>query len=741
MSRLVDQKKGFGTIPVFLTAISTILGAVMFLRFGYAVGSVSLYGTLLIIIIGHLVTVPTAFAIAEIATNQKVEGGGEYYIISRSFGINIGAAIGTALYFSRAISVAFYIIAFSEAFDPVFDWLNNQFDWNIVDKRIVSIPALLLLILLMLKKGAGMGMKALYVVVVILFTSLLFFFMGDTGYALERSYTYLSRSIENPDNFFYVFAIIFPAFTGMTAGVGLSGDLKNPKKSIPIGTVAATIVGMIVYIFIAFKLALSASSEELVNDQMIMSKIAYWGPIIPIGLAAATISSALGSIMVAPRILQALAQDGVFQIKQVNSFLGKERSHDREPYNSTLVTSVIALFFVIIGDVNFVAVIISMFFMVTYGSICMISFLHHFAGDPSYRPAFKSKGFISLIGAIACLYLMLKMNLTYALLSLAMMTLFYLIISSSNKSNKGLAKIFQGVIFQVSRKLQIFLQNTEKEKVDDWRPSVICISETFFNRPSAFNMLRWISHKYGFGTYLHYVNGYLSKESIESSKKEYEEILNLSSSTKSNVFIDTMISPSYTSAIAQAMQMPSISGKEFNMILFEYPKGEEKVPTRITENFSLVKAANFDVGILLTSERDFGFRKRIDIWITKSDYENSNLMILMAYIIMGHPEWKGSSINIFAIFPENDVEKERENLIELARQGRLPISAKNIEVIEMKEESSNRDIINSKSRYADLTIIGYRSEAIKQMEGEIFAGYNKIGNTLFLNASKSKFIV
>lgn len=734
-------KKGFGTIPVFLTAISTILGAVMFLRFGYAVGSVSFYGTLLIILIGHLVTIPTAFAIAEIATNQKVEGGGEYYIISRSFGINIGAAIGIALYFSRAISVAFYVIAFAEAFDPVYEWVNNEFDLNIVDKRLISIPSLLLLVWLMLKKGANIGMKALYVVVMILFASLVLFFVGDTGYAVDNSYSYLSRNVESPDDFFYVFAIIFPAFTGMAAGVGLSGDLKDPKKSIPLGTVTATIAGMVIYIFIAYKLAVSASSADLVNDQLIMRKIAIWGPIIPIGLAAATISSALGSIIVAPRILQALAQDKVFQLKQVNSFLGKERETDKEPFNSSLVTSVIALFFVIVGDVNIVAEIISMFFMVTYGSICMISFLHHFAGDPSYRPAFKSKGIISLVGAVACLYLMLKMNLTYSLLSLVVMTLFYLLISASNKNSKGLAKIFQGVIFQVSRKLQIFLQNTEKEEVDDWRPSVICISETFFNRPSAFNLLRWISHKYGFGTYLHYVNGYLSKESIESSKKEYEEILALSSSTKSNVFIDTMISPSYTSAIAQAMQMPSISGKDFNMILFEYPKGEGTVPTRITENFALVKAANFDVGVLLTSERDFGFKKRIDIWITRNDYENSNLMILMAYIIMGHPEWRGARINIFAIFPEHDAEREKANLTELARQGRLPISANNIEVIAKKENFRSRDIINSKSRYADLTIIGFRLEAIKQMEGETFSGFENIGNTLFLNASKSKLII
>ena len=740
MSRLIDQKRGFGTLPVFLTAISTILGAVMFLRFGYAVGSVSFYGTVLIIIVGHLVTIPTALAIAEIATNQKVEGGGEYYIISRSFGINIGAAIGIALYFSRAISVSFYVIAFAEAFDPVFEWIMNEFGILLTDKRIISIPTLLIIILIMLKKGANMGMKALYLVVIILFVSLVFFFMGKTDYSADGSYNYLSRTVENPDNFFYVFAIIFPAFTGMAAGVGLSGDLKDPKKAIPIGTVAATISGMVIYIIIAFKLAMSASPQDLVDYQLIMGDIAIWEPIIPIGLAAATISSALGSIIVAPRILQALGQDNVFQVKQFNEFLGKGRDKDKEPVNSLFITSAIALFFVVIGDVNFVAEIISMFFMVSYGSICMISFLHHFAGDPSYRPAFKSKGFISMIGAAACLYLMLKINFTYAILSLALMTLFYLVISATNDNQKGLAKIFQGVIFQVSRKIQIFLQNTEKEEAEDWRPSVICISETFFNRPSAFNILRWISHKYGFGTYLHYINGYLSKETIESSKKEYEEILNLSSSTKSNVFIDTMISPSYTSAIAQAIQMPSISGKEFNMILFEYPKGEDKVPTRVTENFALVKAANFDVGVLLTSERDFGFRKRIDIWITKSDYENSNLMILMSYIIMGHPEWKGARINIFAIYPEDEIERERESLIDLAKQGRLPISANNIELIEKKEDYSSRDIINSKSRYADLTVIGFRLEAIKQMEGEIFAGYDEIGNTLFLNSSKSKVI-
>ncbi|MEL7005576.1 MAG: amino acid permease, partial [Bacteroidota bacterium] len=192
-------KANFGTAPVFFTAISTILGAIMFLRFGYAVGSVGFVGTLGIIAFASLVTIPTAMAIAEIATNQKVEGGGEYYIISRSFGINVGASIGLALYLSQAISVAFYIIAFAEAFDPLLSYLSNTFDLPDIDKRIISLPAAIGLSILMLKKGADLGMKALYVVVGILFLSLLMFFVGTTEYQ-ESLYSFdWSRKVRNPD--------------------------------------------------------------------------------------------------------------------------------------------------------------------------------------------------------------------------------------------------------------------------------------------------------------------------------------------------------------------------------------------------------------------------------------------------------------------------------------------------------------------------------------------------------------
>ena len=133
---------GFGTAPVFLAAISTILGAILFLRFAYAVGNVGALGAIIIILIGHAITIPTGLAVAEIATNLKVEGGGEYYIISRSFGKSIGGAIGISLYFSQAISVAFYMIAFAEAFRPLAAGLDLPFD-----PRFVSLPGIVLLLI------------------------------------------------------------------------------------------------------------------------------------------------------------------------------------------------------------------------------------------------------------------------------------------------------------------------------------------------------------------------------------------------------------------------------------------------------------------------------------------------------------------------------------------------------------------------------------------------------------------
>ncbi len=739
---LASSKSNFGTLPVFLTAMSTILGAIMFLRFGYAAGSVGFAGTLLIIIIGHMVTIPTAMALAEIATNQKVEGGGEYFIISRSFGVNIGAAIGIALYLSQAISVAFYVIAFAEAFEAIKPWVLHEFGYELYDNRLFSIPAIIALIWLMVNKGAVMGMKALYVVVAILAISLVLFFLGSTPYSEVFDSSLLFKGVNSDSRFFYVFAIIFPAFTGMTAGVGLSGDLRDPKKSIPLGTIAATLTGMILYVFIAYKLVSSADPADLVNDQLVMSKIALWGPIIPIGLAAATISSALGSFMVAPRTLQAIGGDKVFPNRFVNFWVSKGTMKNNEPRNATILTSVIAFIFVLLGDVNAVAEIISMFFMVTYGSLCLISFLQHFAADPSYRPSFKSKWYLSLLGAIMCIYLMFKINTPYAMAAILLMIGLYFYISANSDTKKGMATIFQGVIYQFSRTMQVFLQKADKAKTDeDWRPAILCLSKDTFERYGALDLMKWISYRYGFGTFIHFEKAYFSKETKAVAEAKLQKLIKIAAASNSNIFFETIISPFNTAAIIQAMQQPGISGKPNNMMLFEFKKGEDEWLTKIIDNYGILKIAEYDLCILASSDRGFGYHKDIHIWIRKEDFENASLMILLSYIILGHPDWQKGEIKIFASFPKEHLAKEKENLIQLTSTGRLPISAKNIRVIEVEEDIERKKLINEYSIDADLTLIGFHEGNIGPHQGlQAFEGYNEIGNILFVNTSTSKYI-
>ncbi len=738
---MTEKSRKFGTAPVFFTAISTILGAILFLRFGFAVGTLGFWGVILIILLGHMVTIPTALAISEIATNKRVEGGGEYFIISRSFGLNIGATIGIALFMSQAISVAFYIIAFTEAFEFLFNYILSHFDF-VLPRQAISIPAMFGLAVLILKKGASMGVKALYVVIGILFLSLVMFFLGGTGADLDPAVTIDNISMRNPQDFFLVFAIIFPAFTGMTAGVGLSGDLKNPSKSIPLGTTLATIIGMIIYVFIVYKLANSVTIQDLLEQQLIMTKIAIGGIIIiPVGLAASTISSALGSIMVAPRTLQALALDNAFPSKKINNWLGSATAITNEPKNASIVTIIIAFIFVALGDINEVATIISMFFMVTYGALCLISFLNNFGSSPAYRPSFRSRWYISLAGFIISVWVMFKINTPYAILAFLMITLIYLYINNYHKNRKGFASIFANSIFQLNRNLQILIQrkNTRKNQ-KEWRPSAICISKDSFKRDKALQLLNWIAYKYGFGTYLHHIEGYYSKDTVIQAEKQLAQLFKEDKELGNHVFMDTIISPSNTSAIAQAIQIPGIAGMENNMIIFEFDKDHPENLDDIIDNFSLVNSGAFDICILGSSAKAINFKNGIHVWIDTLNTENANLMILLSFIISGHPAWKKSQIQIFDICTPEQAELTKQKMDELVNSGRLPITSNNINIIIQERDISTKTLINQNSSNAGLTIIGMREELVKHSKEKVFEGYEQIGTCLFIHSKNEKKI-
>lgn len=734
---MTERGYGFGTLPVFLAGISTILGAIMFLRFGYAVAHTGLLGIVGIILLGHLVTIPTALALAEIATNRKVEGGGEYFIISRSFGPTIGGVIGICLYLSQAISVAFYMIAFAEAFTWLEPVLADQFGIGF-DPRSISIPALIMLLGLVILRGADLGVKVLYVVAATLLGSLIMFFLGSPLEGFDPGSVSFTDQIEQPDSFIVVFAIVFPAFTGMTAGVGLSGDLRNPRKSLPRGTLLATIVGMVVYMAIVYKLHISASPDTMAEDQLVMAQIAVWGPAILIGLCCATLSSAIGSVLVAPRTLQALGADNTLPGKWGNKWVSHGVGAANDPRHSTIITGILALIIVIVGNVNLVATLISMFFMVTYGSLCAISFLEHFAARPSYRPSFRSRWYISLLGAIMCFLLMFQISFLFAVLAILVLVALYQGLRIAKGREGDLASLFHNAITQATRYMQIRLQQRRADQPpEEWRPSVIMVNDRTFDRRSPLTMLRWLCHRYGFGTYVHFIKGMLTDTTFAESNAVRSRLLELARKQHSTVYMDTVVSPSMTSALAQTLQVPGVSGMSNNCILFEFAQRDSlDVVESVVDQCLFAAGTDMTLMVLRHGETHFGGRDSIHVWLTWNDKANANTMILLSYILLGHPDWEKAQVQVFAALPETEVEGTRLEFAQLIKEGRLPISEKNIKYFATETAETFRKLVIETSFEADLTVIGFDMHGLKTRGAEVFTNHDQLHEVLFVRAPR-----
>jgi len=728
-----QQGHGFGTMPVFLTAISTILGAVLFLRFGWAVGHQGVWGALLIIVVGHLITIPTALAVSEIATNRKVEGGGAYYIISRSFGTNIGAAIGVSLYLSQAISVAFYLIAFAQSFTPLYPWIESTLGFT-PDPRMISLPTGIFLAVLVFKKGASMGVMLLYSVVAVLFISLIAFFLGGNWDLSNLSRT--SMPVQNNYSWSFVFAVCFPAFTGIIAGVGLSGDLKNPRRSIPLGTMIATGLGILVYVFAVLKLGMNGTPEQLASDELYMVQIAAWGPLIPMGLAAATLSSAIGSLLVAPRTMQALAGDQLFPWKRLNHLFSMGIGHANEPLNGTILTMAITIVFILMGDVNAVATIVSQFFLVTYGAICLISVMEHFAANPSYRPSFRSRWWISLIGAVGSIVMMIVSGVVASIVAIIFMVGIYISMRKTHSSEKGIAILFKGAVQQMVRRLQIWLQkNRSPIRGAEWRPSFIAVSNATFKRLSAFELLRWMAHRQGFGTYFHFIKGVFSRENNQKSRMELERIIQLTGEAQAGVFVDTIISPSFTTAVAQIIQVPGVAGMDNNGLLLEFSRQDgtdSEALCDIQSGVELALQSDFNICVLRSSEYRCGYRTSIHLWLNPHQLGNSNLMILLAYILLGHPEWSRGEINVFVAMPEAMHVKRGQFIKDLILKGRLPISVQNVQVLPYTSRETYEKLVVATSGSADLVMMGFSREQFAKFGVSVFTRFSQLRDSIFV---------
>ncbi len=437
---------------VFTPSLLTILGVIMYLRMGWVVGNVGLGGALVIIAISHLISIVTGLSVASIATNRIVHAGGAYHMISRSLGAPAGAAIGFPLYVGQALSTTFYIVGFTEALGILVPGL---------DHRLIGSIVLVVLTLVTLK-SSDLAIRMQYVIMAAIFASLVSFFVGGETPNIEQV-TWFHKGSEP---FSVVFAVFFPAVTGIMAGVSMSGDLKDPRKALPLGTLLAIAVGLVIYVAIPFWLATNASLGDLAHDNYIMWKIAAIPALLYAGVWGATLSSAVGSMMGGPRTLQALARDGL-----APRIFARTSGKNAEPRVATVFTFAIAQAGVLLGSLDIIAPVLTMFFLVTYGATNLACGLERWAASPSFRPSFKVPSWLSLAGAIGCFYVMSIISLP-AMIAAVLLCAALFVYGQSRNYQESFGDARHGIWAALVRAALLRLKDVTYHP-RNWRPNLV----------------------------------------------------------------------------------------------------------------------------------------------------------------------------------------------------------------------------------------------------------------------------
>ena len=689
------EKQGyaFGTFKgVFTPSILTILGVVMYLRFGWVLGNVGLVGTLLIVTLATAITFFTGLSISAMATNMRVGGGGAYYIISRSLGLEAGAAIGLPLFFARAFGVAFYIAGFTEALMM----LGNPLPMldPAITAKIISVTTLVGLTALA-TFSADLALKVQFFIFAIIGASLVSFFMGNPS---AEALAIPSNAVIPPKaGFWLVFAVFFPAVTGIEAGLGLSGDLKNPAKSLPMGTLLAIATGYLIYMTIPLFLSrVVPDLNLLLINPGIMTTVARWGFLILLGVFAASLSSALGALLGAPRTLQALAVDRV-----IPRFIGRGFGPDKaDPRIATAISFVVALGAVLLGDLNKIAPILSMFFLTSYGLLNLSAGLEGLIESPSWRPKFKVHSGISLLGAAGCFAAMLMINAGATLIAVFVTALvFYLV--KRRRLNAHWGDMRYGILTLLVR---FAIQRLGRLKPDErtWRPNILALSGSPQSRWHLVEMAHSLAQHSSALT----VASILpvedwSAEKVKSTEDSLREYLR---KREVDAMVKIFPSPDMLTGAKSLVRAYGYGPLTPNTILLGDTENRSNFDG-FAELIRLVYRTNRNLIMIRESECEPADEAdTIDVWWGGNE-TNIGLILTLAYQIQKSPTWKESRLVVKMIV---ETEEEREaaetRLTTFLEEQRIPAEA---EVL-IKRLPSVFDTIRQSSADAGLVFMGMR---------------------------------
>ncbi len=679
MPKKETGSRRFGAFQgVFVPTFLSIIGVILFLRLGYVVGGAGLIGTIGIIILAMSVTLATGLSLSSIASNIRIGAGGAYSIVTKTLGLEIGGSIGIPLYLAQAFSVALYIFGFSEAWQFAFP------EHSITTVALLSFAAIFLLTFI----KTDFAMKIQIGVFSLICLALVVIFIGG-GMQLGNLSVPLVGTGEPV--FWTLFAIFFPAVTGLMSGIGLSGELTNPKEQISKGILYGLGTTTVIYLAMAFLLSYTTTPDQLIENTLILTEISLIPELVVVGMLAATFSSALTMLIAAPRVLQAL---GSKSIVPKGSLLSKI-SKDGEPRNAIGITALIIIPLLVLGSLNLVAQVLTMFFLITYASINLSVFLEQQLGIRSFRPTFKVPKVVPLYGFIASLMIMFVVNPYAGIVATTSVIIIYIALSKKPLEREH-GDVRSGLFRALSEWAAEKTRRLPESSKHVWKPNLLVPVTTNKTLIGNFPLLKSIAYPHGRVTILGLDvknEDSIPKEETTDHKndKKLEEIPEtVDRFEKDKIFatysnIDAI---DYTNSVIVSME--AIRSQVFSPNILFLPYEPEdvvdedlgKIIEASEENYCGIALLDKDESVRLGTEGD------IHVWISPKTLEDDlferryyDLSLLIAYSIKKN--WDGR-IHIWMVVDNEEQRGEAENYLNtLVYESRFPKST-DIQIVDGK---------------------------------------------------------
>jgi amino acid transporter len=711
----------FGTFSgVFTPSILTILGVIMYLRLPWIVGQAGFFTSIAIIIVAHIISISTGLSVSSIATDKRVKTGGTYFIISRSLGLPIGGTLGLALFVGLSFSVSLYLIGFSESFLGYFGIAVEPNSIRITGTIILIVVAVVSYI------STNLAIKTQYYIMGAIVLSLVSIFLGNHEYTPTAPQL---SPLGTSAPFIVLFGIFFPAVTGFESGVSMSGDLEDPKKSIPRGTISAIIIGLVAYLGLAYFYSHYVDPHLLSTDPGALLKISLVPEIVIVGIWGATLSSAFGSILGAPRILQATAMD-----KITPKIFAKGSGEMNEPRNALVFAFVIAECGILIGELDVIARIVSMFFITTYGFLNLSAAFESWASSDFY-PEFKVPIWVSLIGGIACILVMIQLDFIAMIGAIIILGSIFIYLERKELKLKS-GDTWGGFWEAVVRYGLIKLKNRPREW-RNWRPNIILFSGGQYARPYLIEMAKVLAGKLGMVSNFDLVennSSHLLFTKAEQSENKGE--LNEDEPADDSVFTRRQECRDIYEGMQVIASIYGFSSIDPNTILMGWGRNTKR-PERFAEIMKTFHELDYNsLFLFYNDDAGFGEKNKIDIW-WRGAGNNFALALTLARFITSNEDWRNTRIRLLTIKDKFSGARILENEAKtFLKTFRLDADVKIIE--NTNEKRTNSEIFREESKDADLTIFGIppidentAGDYIKNINSLL----NEVGTALLVNAS------